>query len=544
MFKNYLTVAIRNLMRNKVYSTLNVLGLGIGMSSCLLIVLFVQNELQYDRFHKNGDRIYKVVFETQNENGSRTVQWVTSGTVGPALECDFPEVQETVRMWPQRTGVERQNRMLNARLILVDKHIFDVFDFEFVKGDPQTAFKDPSGMLITESTATRLFDEEDPTGKILTVDQAAFAGDYIVSGIVKDYPIHSMIQFNLLITKVPKQREGRWHSWLKPWSHRSVHTYMMLKKGADAKALEQKLPAFMERYLGAEIQERNTYYLQSLNRIYLHSRADYGFTTFGDINQLYTMCVVAAFLLVIACVNFMNLATAQSIRRAREVGLRKVVGASRGQLIQQFLGESLIVAFLALLLAIIATEAMLPVFNDLIQKRLVLDTYVTLLPALVGVILVVGFLAGGYPAFVLSAWQPVEALKRQIQSGSGGSWFWKGLVLFQFSISIFLIVGTLVVRDQISYMLNRDLGFKSEHRVVLQIFQPSRQSEIMIKNRLSSRYRTVKQSFLSHPNVLQASASRYPPFFNGGGGRMWEVHPEGQPDEVRRMMVMRSMMIF
>lgn len=285
MLKNYLTVAFRSLMRNKVYSTLNVLGLGIGMACCVLIVLYVQNEFQYDRFHRNGDRIYKVVFETQNENGSRTIQWTTSGTLGPALKRDFPEVQETVRMWFQTVGLERQNRMLPARLSLVDKHVFDVFDLEFVTGDPQSAFENPSGMLITESTAKRLFGEEDPVGNTLTVDNKVFGGDYVVSGILKDYPIQSTIRFDLMITKVPRVREGRWIRWLPDWSWRSVHTFVLLSKGTDVSAVEQKLPDFMARYMGDEAQANNTYHLQPFHRIYLHSRADYGLGGFGDARQ-------------------------------------------------------------------------------------------------------------------------------------------------------------------------------------------------------------------------------------------------------------------
>jgi putative ABC transport system permease protein len=455
------------------------------------------------------------------------------------LKRDFPEVVETVRLWNKTVGVERQDRMLQARLTLVDKHVFDVFDLVFVKGDPQTAFQDPSGMLITESTALRLFGEEDPMGKILTVNQAAFGGDYVISGILKDYSVHSTIRFNLMITKVPKMGESRWHRWLPDWSFRSVHTYVLLSKGSDFRAIEQKLPDFIARYMGVQAQAKNMYHLQPLHRVYLYSRADYGLNGFGDAGQLYVLCVVAAFILVIACVNFMNLATAQSVRRAREVGLRKVVGASRWQLIQQFLGESLIVVFLALLLAIGVSQAMLPVFNDLIQQTLVLDAeaYVSLLPALVGTMVFTGVLAGSYPAFALSAWQPIETLKHQIQSGSGGAWLWKGLVMFQFSISIFLIIGTLVVRDQISFMLNRDLGFETEQLVMLPIFSPSRGSNADIEKRLSSRYRAVKQSFLSHPNVLHASAFRYQPFRDGGGGQFWMVRPEGLPDEGWRMMV-------
>ena len=531
---NYAKIAIRNLMRNKVYSALNILGLGIAMSCCLLIVLFLQRELQYDHRYEKGDRIYKVVREINIQGGSRNFSWGTSGSLGPALKRDFPEVESAVRIWPWSVKVERENILFPTRLNLVDKHVFDVFEAEFVQGSAQTAFEDPTSIVITERMANLIYGEENPMGRVLTVVNSFFGGDYIVRGVLRDRLDPTTIPFNMFVSRDPNaQWRNKWHVWDPAAGFRPIQTYILLQEGVSPKTLEQKFPDFIKRYMGAEIQKHNTYHLQPLHRVYLHSRADYDIKSFGDIDQLYTMCVIAAFILIIACVNFMNLATAQSVRRAREVGLRKVVGASRGQLIQQFLGESLIVAGLALLLALIVAHAALPVFNDLIQQNLVLDlrAYMTLIPALIGVVLVSGVLAGGYPAFVLSAWQPIDTLKSQIQSRSGGAWFWKGLVIFQFSISIFLIVGTLVVRNQISYMLDRDLGVDTEHLVMLPIFTSSREAHFVHENRLSSRYSTVKQSFLRHPNVIGATASQYRAFPGGGGSRNKPIRPEDLPGD-------------
>ena len=531
---NYAKIAIRNLMRNKVYSALNILGLGIAMSCCLLIVLFLQRELQYDHRYEKGDRIYKVVREINIQGGSRNFSWGTSGSLGPALKRDFPEVESAVRIWPWSVKVERENILFPTRLNLVDKHVFDVFEAEFVQGSAQTAFEDPTSIVITERMANLIYGEENPMGRVLTVVNSFFGGDYIVRGVLRDRLDPTTIPFNMFVSRDPNaQWRNKWHVWDPAAGFRPIQTYILLQEGVSPKTLEQKFPDFIKLYMGAEIQKHNTYHLQPLHRVYLHSRADYDIKSFGDIDQLYTMCVIAAFILIIACVNFMNLATAQSVRRAREVGLRKVVGASRGQLIQQFLGESLIVAGLALLLALIVAHAALPVFNDLIQQNLVLDlrAYMTLIPALIGVVLVSGVLAGGYPAFVLSAWQPIDTLKSQIQSRSGGAWFWKGLVIFQFSISIFLIVGTLVVRNQISYMLDRDLGVDTEHLVMLPIFTSSREAHFVHENRLSSRYSTVKQSFLRHPNVIGATASQYRAFPGGGGSRNKPIRPEDLPGD-------------
>ena len=537
---NYIKIAARNLMRNKAYSALNILGLGIAMSCCLLIVLFLQHELQYDQLYAKGDRIYKVVREIHGQGAPRKFYWGTSGLLGPSLERDFPEVEKAVRIWPWNVKVERQGLLIPARLINVDKHIFDVFDIEFIHGVPQTAFEDPSSIIISDRMANTLYGDENPMGKVLTAENSIFGDDYVVRGVFKHRQEPSTIPFNMLVSRDPNaQWRNQWHRWSPVSSFRAIHTYILLQKGVAPETLEQKLPAFMERYMGAEIQKFNTYHLQPLHRVYLHSRSDYGIRSFGDIDQLYTMCIVAAFILLIACINFMNLATAQSVRRAREVGLRKVVGASRGQLIQQFLGESLIVAGLAAILAIMVAHATLPVFNELIQQNLALNftAYTTLVPALLGVVFISGVLAGGYPAFVLSAWQPIETLKNQIQSSSSGSWFWKGLVMFQFSISIFLIVGTLVVRNQISYMLDRDLGVDTEHLIMLPIFTTSREANAIHANRLSSRYTTVKNTFLSHPNVVQATASQYRAFPSGGGTRIKTVRPEGLPGDDWRLWV-------
>ena len=493
MVKNYLTVAIRNLMRNKIYATLNVLGLGIGMACCLLIALFVQHELRYDRGHKNGDRIYQVVRETQGKDGSRGFDWGTSGPLGPALERDFPEVQTAVRLWHWNVKVKREDRSIRARFSLVDKHVFDVFDAEFVHGDPQTAFADPFGMVITDRMASLLFGEEDPMGRVLTVDNSIFGGDYIIRGVMRAQTVPSTIRFGLIMARMPKNRwEGKWITWQKFQAWRPVHTYVLLQKGAHSASLSRKLPDFMTRYMGAEVQMHNAYHLQPFHRVYLHSRADYDIDRFGDIDQLYVLGIVAVFILAIACVNFMNLATAQSIGRSARGGVAKSGGGhplAVDPAISGRIPDRGLVGFGAG--AGGSCALLLPVFGDLIQQPLSLDreASLTLLPVAVGVILATGILAGSYPAFALSAWQPIETLKHQIRSGNRGAWFWKALVVFQFSISIFLLVGTLVVRDQISYMLNRDLGFETDHLVMLQIFAPSREEHANFEQRFGRALR-------------------------------------------------------
>ena len=273
---NYAKIAIRNLMRNKVYSALNILGLGIAMSCCLLIVLFLQRELQYDHRYEKGDRIYKVVREINIQGGSRNFSWGTSGSLGPALQRDFPEVESAVRIWPWNVKVERENILFPTRLNRVDKHVFDVFEAEFVQGSAQTAFEDPTSIVITERMANVIYGEENPMGKVLTVVNSIFGGDYIVRGVLKDRLEPTTIPFNMFVSRdANAQWRNKLHSWDPAAGFRPVQTYILLQEGVSPKTLEQKFPDFITRYMGAEIQKYNAYHLQPLHRVYLHSRADY-----------------------------------------------------------------------------------------------------------------------------------------------------------------------------------------------------------------------------------------------------------------------------
>jgi putative ABC transport system permease protein len=530
MLRNYLTIAVRNLLRHKGYSAINIAGLAIGMTCCILIFLLIQNELSYDRFHKKADRIYRVIQERRSQGGTTSFDIGTPGALGPALRVYFPEVQETVRTWLQVVPVEYEGKTLDSQICLADKSLFDVFTFPFVKGESQTAFTNPSAAVITEDMSRRLFGDADPIGKVLAVHQFNFPGQFIVTGVLKTPPDNSTIQFDFLVIDPNRSEETRlrWQEWLPTESWRPVTTYVLLPEGYDPKKLEQKLPDFAAPYLGPKAAPNTTYHLQPLTRIHLYSQQDYGINRYGDIGQVYLLSAIAAFILLIACINFMNLSTARSASRAKEVGIRKVVGAYRRQLIRQFLGESVLLAFLAMLMAMGLAELTLPAFNTLIGRPLPPDanSYIALLPGLIGVTLLTGLLAGCYPAFCLSAYQPVETLKGILRSGTKGAQFRKALVVFQFAISVFLIISTFVIHDQITYMLNKNLGFDTEHVVLLPIFAQDQQMVEDLDKRLSARYKMVKQEFLKHPGVLNASAFRFMPVI-GGGGMVRSIQPEG-----------------
>ena len=542
MVRNYLIVALRNLLKHKLYSLINVLGLAIGMACCILILLFIQDEFSYDCYHEKADQIYRVLRETRTESGPSQVSALTSGPVGPALAQDFPEVRQATRMMLRPNQWTRhEDTGFTKHLCLVEPDLFEIFDFPLVKGDLETALRDPYAALITEETAREYFGDEDPMGKELVVEGRVFPGMYTVTGILKDLPKQTTLRFDLVHSTVPKNGPYRnvWENW-QDVSWREVQTFVVLPQGYDPDALERKLSDFMAKYMGEEVRKGNSYYLQPLTRMHLYSRVDYGMGRGGDIDYIYMLSAVALFIMLIACINFMNLATARSASRAQEVGMRKVVGAYRRQLIKQFLGESIIQAFLAILMAVGLAELVLPGFGSFMNRQLSLSAVHAGRTAagLLSFALVVGLLAGIYPAFFLSAFQPVAVLKGHSGAPSQGVRFRQGLVVFQFAMSILLMVSTAVVYDQLAYMRNKDLGFDRDHIVILPIFNVESRLKDESQAWLADRYPAVKQAFFQHPNVLKASAFRF--WLGHGGGMIRQIRAEDHENQAWRMPVQEA----
>jgi putative ABC transport system permease protein len=549
MFKNYLLVALRNLLRHKVYSFINVSGLAIGMGCCILIALYIEEEFSYDRYHENADRIYKVLRETRRPGGDRSFSSGTSGALGPSLRSDFSEVQATVRIWNTWGGVwvNYEDRMFRQAFCLADANVLDVFTFTLIKGDPETALVDPFSVLLTEEMAQKFFGGEDPIGKVITVENRHLGGDYTITGILRDIPGNSSpswqtgLQFDFLTSTAVVSRQivrQPWEGWNRGSSWFPIKTYVVLPEGYPPEGLERKLPDFMERYLGAEMREKTSYRLQPLTRIHLYNNIDYGRPGMGGITFIYLLGGIAFFILVIASINFMNLATARYTTRAKEVSMRKVAGAHWLQLVQQFLGESTLLSLLALLLATGLVGSALPAFNDIVNKELSLlaDLRAPVILVLFGFAILVGLMAGSYPAFFLSSLKPVAALKGTFRIGSKGLWSRKGLVVFQFSISILIIIGAVVVKRQVDYIHNKDLGFRKDHILLLPVFYQARDSGATSGGSLSKDYNLVKQAFSQHPNVLKTSASAT--YGTAGGWQTGTVLPEGQDGSGFRMPIL------
>lgn len=532
MIKNYLIVTLRNLMRQKTYSILNTLGLAIGMACCILILCLIQYEMSFDQFHQNSDRIFRIIRETRSGDGTIESRSGTSGPLAPALLREYPEVQTTARIWRSNSWTTYQSKGFFQDICMIDRSFLDIFTFPFVKGDPQTAFQNPFSIVITEQAAKQYFPYEDPIGKTISIKHRFFANDYLVTGVMKDIPQNSTIQFSILTATIVREPQRVWETWHETYYFRPIETYILLPDNANPEMLERKLLNFMEKYMGKDIREYNTYHLQPFKRIHLYSNIDYNMSGHGDINRIYLFSAIAITILLIACINFMNLATARATRRAKEVGLRKVVGAHRRQLIQQFLGESIAMAFLALLLGVTLAQLVMPVFSAYINSDLSLtaQSQLNLLPILLAFTILVGLVAGSYPAFYLSAFQPVSVLKGTPKSDNTGA-FRQSLVVFQFCASIILIIGTSVIYQQIFHMTNKTLGYNKNNIIRIPIFDLSNKTEPNQSKWLSRRHNLIKRAFLGNPNILKASALR------SIQGPMRVVFPEGTEGSEWRMQV-------
>lgn len=477
MWKNYFKIAYRNLLKKKVYSLINILGLGIGMACCVLIFLFVQDELSYDNYHEKGERIYRLI------HGSRSPEGLTEGAeeapfwvwhnapVGPALKEEFPEVEKIVQFSGRADLLLSYGETTTQEdgVFFMDSTVFDVFSWRLIEGDPKTALVAPFSIVLTESTAKKYFGDEDPLGKTLKGSPSAgraAGGDYTVTGVMADVPSNSHFTFNALLSLSTFKYSSP--EVFDAWGYVDFYTYFLVNEGFDPKAFEAKLPDFIQRRKGGG-DDNYAIKVEALKDVYLRTAAQRQPGETGSLTNIYVFSMIGLFILAIAMINFMNLSTARSLERAKEVGIRKSIGADRQSLISQFLGESMIIVFLAALVSVVFVSLALPMMSDLTGKDFALNHLVNwqTMPFFLLVILLVGLLAGSYPAFVLSSFQPVSILKGISKSSAKGVFLRKGLVVFQFSLSIALIAGTMIVYTQMGHLLDKDMGFDKEQMLVL-----------------------------------------------------------------------------
>ena len=527
MLRNYLTVAIRNLMRHKTYSVINTLGLSVGMACGILILLFIQDEFKHASYHPNGHRIFKVWREIKHPAGKSVFKEWHEGKIALAMRDQFPEIQVVARANASHfteQWIQVEHKMRREFFVIVDSEFLEAFHYPMVSGDLSAALAQPGSVLITEGAAKRFFGDEDPIGRIVT--NVKYDMDFRITGVMRDIPRYAHLRFDFLTFPHHPQASERFR---RSWDH-SNKIYLMLPEGHSHLKLESKLRDFYAQHMDEDVAGENILRLRPVSREYLYGLSG-GQPRIGQIHQLALFGVAV---LLIACINFMNLATARSADRAKEVGMRKAVGAFRRQLIVQFQGESILLSLIALVFAYGLTKLMLPTFNTLVTRQQSFPMNLTLeatsqgmmFLSLVGLALIVGIIAGSYPAFFLSAFQPVETLKGTIRTGTRRIGFRKGLIIFQFTVSICLILSTLVIDQQMEFIRNRDLGFDQDYIVRTPILNqdPS----------LLNQYEAVKRSFLQHPNILKMSASQRVPVEVKD---VSTVYLEGDPNNERNVVV-------
>jgi len=489
MFKSNLKIALRNIGRHKTHSAVNIAGLAVGIACSLLIFLWVRDELSVNRFHKNGDDIFRVVQDIKF-SGRETTVAVTQGPLGPSLRNDVPEIIDTVRLTRVDMKLRAQNKPFAESVGMADGSFFAMFSFPLVKGDPATALTEPRSIVLSENMARKYFPGEDPIGKTIQADGRV---DFRVTGVMKNFPRNSSLRFDFLIPFVFGRELG---FSIDQWDDSRYTTFVQLRKGVPAGPVIAKISGHLKGKPTIEKDVRLN--LQPLSRIYLYPGAEAEPFPQGDIRNVRIFSLAAFLILLIACVNFMNLTTARSANRAKEVGLRKVFGAHRGQLIRQFYSECLILTAGALILAVLGAGLLLSPFNKLAAKEISLGLFSDFwTPAgLIGLVLLTGFLAGSYPALFLSKFRPSKVLRGTLSAGSRGRAFRKILVVFQFSVTGLLLICTLFIRGQLDFMRNFKTGYDKEQLLTLRMGGGTR-----------SKYGAVREELLRDPDILGVSAA-------------------------------------
>nr|WP_299170850.1 ABC transporter permease [uncultured Allomuricauda sp.] len=506
MLRNYIKIAWRNTVKNKVYSIINIGGLAIGLSCFLLITLYIQKEFSYDNYHEKGNRIYRVLHHGDSEDASKAWVW-GNAPVGPALKTDFPEIVEKVQFSGRSAILLKYgaNAFQENDCFYADPTALDVFSWPLVSGDPATALEAPYSIVLTETTAKKYFGDQDPLGKSIEgVGGRANDGTYTVTGIMKDVPENSHFSFDVLMSMGSFYQSRS--EIFDMWGYVDFYTYLLVSNNFDEKAFESKIPGFLEKHL--EVVSNDEYFynisLESLNNIYLRSVADRQPGITGSLSNIYIFALIGLFILVIACINFMNLSTARSLERAKEVGVRKVIGASRKGLVYQFFGESLVLVFLSSIVGLILVFLALPWMSDLTGIGFYVKDVIKIqiLLFFFGTALLTALFSGGYPALILSGFKPISILRGTYKKSPQGANLRKGLVIFQFSLSIALIASTIIVYNQLGYMFNKDMGFDKEQQLVL---------DFNWDQEVIANMETIKNEFNALPNVTSVSMSRTVP---------------------------------
>ncbi len=502
MFINYLKIALRNIVKQKGYSFINIVGLSVGLAAFILISLWIHHELSYDKHNRNFNRIYRFVQIQHYSTGPFTVSNMPSPLAADAKR-DFPELEEVFRFYEASAVVSIGEKRFSEFITTADSGLFRVFDFEAIHGNLDQALTDGYTSVITRNAAEKFFGETDVVGKTIRINDL---NDFRITAVIENPPSNSTFTRDIYIPFDYLQHMG--HS-LGHYGWNTYYVYALVVPGTDIGQFNEKFRHYFRQVRNDETITTELFLFPlAKERLYYYDGAP------TNLKTITMFAVIAGFILLIACVNFMNLSTARASKRSREIGMRKVSGASRGQLIRQFLGESLVMTIISLVFALLLVQLLMPVFNDLTGKSLTLNLFDPLLIlTLAAIVLFTGLVAGSYPALYLSALRPVSVMKGQGASTRNNLWFRRGLVVFQFVLSAGLIIGTTVIYSQLTFMLNKDLGMNKENVVFF-----------TFRGDLNSKYNTFKGQLMQNPNVLGVSCSSHLPFMIGSnsGGFMWD----------------------
>jgi putative ABC transport system permease protein len=498
MITNYLRIAVRTLLHNKGYSIINILGLVVGISFSCMLYVYVSHELSYDTFHAKSDRIFRVLTIDQSDPQNTRNYGLTAPPFGPEVESNYPEVEQTVRLhrFVGQVVLEHNGENFQERnWYTTDHNFFDVFDFEFVSGDKATALKEPHSLVLTETMAKKYFGDKDPVGEV--IEKTAF-GPVKITGVIKDLPDNSHLNFDLLFSRVTS--EESWNQYLNNWDEFGAYTYVVLHDANAIQSLRSKMPKLIDDWF-AKYDGDLRIDFQAIEDIYLHSGDIEAGTASakGQLSYVYIFSSMGIFLLLIACINYINLSTSKAMMRSREVGVRKVVGAGRGQLIAQFLMESFILTILSAFAAIFLMDLVFPYFNQITGKSfdITFANLATYALPLFAIAVVIGMISGSYPAFYLATLKPVSSLRGREVSATGAIGLRRVLVVFQFVITIVMIVSTMVIGRQMNFIQTKDVGFDKDRLMVIDINNGN----------VRSQFRTMKHEYSNIPGVQHVAVS-------------------------------------
>ncbi len=528
MLRNYLKIALRHLQGNRIYAFINIFGLAVGITCTILIALYLQHELSYDTYHSQADQIYRLYTDLDIPNGEVDHYASCVGGAGAQITQDYPEVKAAVRLLAKNDlFVEKGAQRFYDRFVFADASMFDVFSYQSIHGKlDSTTLQEPYTLVLTRSAAEKYFGRTNIVGEVLKVRDSL---NFKINAVIEDVPSNSHFHFDVLASM---QTFKAWNQNIDNWWAFGVYVYLLLEDGVDVSAFENKIERYSRKYI-PEQEDRSGYAhhlgLQKITDIHLHSDRRGEWEANNDIAYVYIFAIIAIFILAIACTNYMNLATARSAQRAKEVGVRKIVGSTRQQLRLQFLGESFLVCLFAVLVALGLTELFLPSFNQLLGKNLVIpyQSQPLFYAGLVALVLILGLVSGSYPAFILSRFQPVRTLKGNFQSSRAGIQLRRGLVIFQFVITVVLIIATMVVQIQMNFMREKNLGFRKEQILVI----PTLNDPIV-----TQKIAVVKEKLLQNPHISQVTLSSGVPgreqangvIFKESAGKEGEVVDNGQ----------------